>query len=126
DAWINPASLQSDPAQGGIISKVGTSSGESGYQFYITANNGQISCIFNAPGELWPANWLLVTLPTPILTNAWTHVAATYDNASLTIYVNGASVGSLFVGAKSVASTSANLRISGDDNGNVHFNGLID
>jgi hypothetical protein len=126
DAWINPASLQSDVAQWGIISKVGGPGGNNGYQFGITGNNGQIYCQFNAPGESWPANQLLVTLPTPIPTNAWTHVAGTYDNASLKIYFNGVVVGSLSVGAKSVVNSSSNLRISGDDNSNVHFHGLID
>jgi PKD repeat protein len=126
DAWINPAALQTDPAQGGIISKVGGPNGNNGYQLGITSGNGQVICLFNAPGEAWTANKLAATLASPIPTNTWTHIAATYDHTNLTIYVNGQSVGSLLVGAKTVASSSSNLRISGDDNGNVHFNGLID
>ena len=126
DAWINPASLQSDPGQGAIISKVGGPGGNNGYQFGITGSSSQIYCQFNAQGEPWPANQLIVNLPTPITTNAWTHVACTYDHASLRIYVNGAAVGSQFVGTKSVVNSSSTLRISDDDNNNGHFDGLID
>src|SRR5262249_52678619 len=64
DAWINPASLQSDsphPGQGGIISKVGGPSGDKGYQFGLTANNTELYCQFNAQGEAWPANQLIAT-----------------------------------------------------------------
>ena len=118
--------MQGDLPQGGILSKIGGPSGDNGYQFGIHANNSQLYCQFNAAGEPWPTNQLLVTLPSVIPVNAWTHVACTYDNANLKIYVNGASVGSLFVGPKSVVNSASNLRISGDDNNNVHFNGLID
>jgi hypothetical protein len=126
DAWINPAALQSDPAQGGIISKVGGAAGNNGYQFGMTGNNTELFCLFNAPGEPWPQNQLAATVPGGIPINTWTHVACTYDNANLTIYVNGVSVGSLAVGSKSVVQSASNLRISADDNGNVFFNGLID
>jgi PKD repeat protein len=126
DAWINPAALQTDPAQGAIISKVGGANGNNGYQFGMTGSNSQLYVIFNAPGEIWPANKLLVTLASPIPTNAWTHVAATYDHTNLNLYVNGVLVGSLLVGPKSVIDSASNLRISADDNGNVYFKGLID
>ncbi len=129
DAWINPASLQSDsppPSQGGIISKVGGANGNNGYQFGLTGNNTELFCLFNALGEVWPANKLIAAVPGGIPINAWTHVACTYDNVNLTIYVNGVAVGTLLVGPKSVVDSASNLRISGDDNGNVLFNGLID
>jgi hypothetical protein len=126
DAWINPASYQNDPAQGGIISKVGGVNGNNGYQFGITAGSSMIVCQFNAPGEPWSANFVAVSLPCPIPINAWTFVACTYDNATLKMYVNGRLVGSSFVGPKSVVDSSSTFRISGDDNGNVYFHGLID
>ena len=121
-AWIYPTGLGGPGGGGGIVSKVGGSGGNNGYQFAF-ANSGTLNCIFNAPGEPWPQNWVdggVIDL------NTWSHVACTYDNDTLRVYVNGGLVGSTQVGPKSVVNSSSQLRISGDDNGNVFFPGLID
>ena len=47
-AWINPTGLMQDPAQGGIISKVGGAGGNNGFQFVMTANGACLRLI-----ELW-------------------------------------------------------------------------
>ncbi len=130
-AWINPSALMSDAAgQGGIISKVGFSTGEQGYQFFLTGNNTVLAIQFvsRKPGETPgnTANAFRLTLANAIPMGQWTYVAATYDHDSLRLYVNGTLVGTEYVGPKTVASSGANLRISGDDNDNVHFAGLID
>ncbi len=124
DAWVNPAANQNPLANGGIVSKIGGGAGDNGYQFYL--ENDKIGCQFNATGEMWPGNQLLVTVPGGIPNNAWTHVACTYDHNQLKIYYNGANIGMLTVGPKTVIDSSASLRISGDDNGNAHFNGMLD
>jgi len=85
NAWINPGSLQQDPAQGAIVSKIGGGGGNNGYQFGLTSLNEMLYCQFNAAGEPWPTNSLAVTLPSPIPVGQWSHVACTYDNANLTI-----------------------------------------
>jgi hypothetical protein len=125
-AWINPSSPQLDPAQGAIISKIGGGGGNNGYQFGLTGLNGVLYCQFNASGEQWPTNSLAVNLPNPIAVGQWSHVACTYDNADLQIYVNGLLAGSMFVGLKNVVNSTSTLRISGDDNSNGFFHGLID
>lgn len=126
-SWISPASLLQDLPTGGIISKIGGGSGNNnGYQFGVTSQNTRIYCQFNALGEPWPFNQLIVDLPEPIPLNAWTHLVCTYDNELLSVFMNGYIVGSKFIGPKSVAYTVSNLRISGDDNGNVRFDGRID
>ena len=126
DAWINPSSLHNAPLDGALISKVGGAAGNNGYQFGITGNNAVLLCQFNAAGEPWPGNQLIVDLPSAIPLHQWSHVACTYDNADLKIYVNGGLVGTQPVGAKSVVDSASNLRISGDDNNHVYFHGLID
>ncbi len=127
DAWINPASLHNGVGQGGIISKVGGGGGNNGYQFGITNNNTQIFCQFNAMGEPWPTNQLVAAVPAGGLAlNSWSHVACTYDNSSLRIYLDGNQIGTLNVGPKTVINSSSPLRISGDANSNVYFNGRID
>jgi alpha-tubulin suppressor-like RCC1 family protein len=123
-AWIYPTSLMQDPAQGGIISKVGGVGGNNGYQFVITDTNSSILCQFNAAGESWPSNSLIASNNVPL--NEWSHVVCTYDNNTSRIYYNGTLVGSKVIGSKSIVNSSSNFRISSDDNGNVWFAGSID
>ena len=58
-------------------------------------------------------------------TAAWTHLAATYDGATLRLYVNGAQVGTRTISGTLTTSTSA-LRIGGNVVWGEYFNGLID
>lgn len=58
-------------------------------------------------------------------TTAWTHLAATYDGATLRLYVNGVSVSSrALTGAMRV--TTAPLRIGGNNVWGEWFSGLVD
>ena len=57
--------------------------------------------------------------------NAWTHVAATYDNTTLRLYVNGVQVGSRAVSGALVTSTGV-LRIGGNSMWGEFFAGRID
>src|SRR5207245_7665367 len=61
---------------------------------------------------------------TPAL-NSWTHVAATYDGATLRIYANGVLQASKAVSGAITTSTGA-LRIGGDSVWGEWFAGLID
>jgi len=122
-AWVKPAAAMQDPAQGGIISKVGGAGGNNGYQLALTNANQTILCIFNSPGETWGTTSLAASAAVPV--GQWSHLACTYDNNIVTIYLNGAAVGSKTVGPKIIANSSSTLRISGDDNANVWFNGSI-
>ena len=55
----------------------------------------------------------------------WSHVAVTYDGASLRLYVNGAQVSSRAATGSLVASTGA-LRIGGNSVWGEYFRGRID
>jgi hypothetical protein len=57
--------------------------------------------------------------------NAWTHLAATYDGATVRLYVNGTAVGSAPVSG-SVVTSSLPLRIGGNAVWGEFFHGLID
>src|SRR5262249_39054700 len=123
-AWVNPSAFMQDPAQGGIISKVGGDIGNMGYQLYITGGNTRVGFQFNSPGQPWPGYQLFANAPVP--PNQWTLITASYDQHDMKIYVNRTLAASRFIGPTTVATSGANFRISGDDNYNVHFAGLID
>jgi beta-glucanase (GH16 family) len=57
--------------------------------------------------------------------NTWTHIAATYDGATLRVYVNAVQAASLAVTGAITTSTSP-LRIGGDAPWGQYFSGLID
>jgi len=57
--------------------------------------------------------------------NTWTHLASTYDGATLRLYVNGVLAGSKAV-AGSLAATTNPLRIGGNSIWREFFNGQID
>ena len=126
EAWVNLATLTEDPngTGRGIVSKVGGAGGNNGYQFAFEhqALLGQ----FNSPGQGWP-QWQVIS-PTiaTLATGVWMHVAFTYDQNSMLLYLNGQPIATNVIGAHPIATSAANLRISGDDNGNVMFDGLID
>jgi Concanavalin A-like lectin/glucanases superfamily/Bacterial Ig domain len=61
----------------------------------------------------------------PLPLNAWSHVAATYDGASLRLYVNGALVRTTSI-AGALATSSGVLRIGGNGVWPEWFKGLID
>jgi RHS repeat-associated protein len=119
EAWINPRSIDSDQA---LVSKVGGAAGNNGYQFVLSGNTllGQ----FNSPGQNWPS--ARVTSGGVITTGVWYHVAWTYDQSEMRLYLNGLPIATNAIGAQSIITCSSTLRLSGDDNNHVYFNGLID
>lgn len=125
-AWISPSVLMSDPQYGGIISKVGGSGGGNGYQLGLVGQNTIPGVLFNESGQAWPGYLLNTTLPAAIPLNSWTHIAGSYDHQTLRLYVNGALVAQQNIGPHNIVNTASRFRISGDDNNNVRFKGLID
>ena len=71
-------------------------------------------------------SWYVEAAPLALAAGVWTHVAWTYDQNAMMLYFNGQPVATNVIGPQPIATSSSNLRISGDDNGNVMFDGLID
>ena len=119
EAWINTRSTN---ANRGIVSKVGGTGGNNGYQLLLSYNTlgGQ----FNSPGQSWPS--ATVSYPGAVVPGVWTHVAWTYDQSAMKLYLNGQPVATNVIGPKTIAASSSNLRISGDDGNHGYFDGLID
>jgi hydrogenase maturation factor HypE len=57
--------------------------------------------------------------------NTWTHLAVTYDGATLRLFVNGVQAGTRAI-AGAVAASSNPLRIGGNTVWGEYFSGLID
>ncbi|HPY29322.1 MAG TPA: CARDB domain-containing protein [Verrucomicrobiota bacterium] len=124
-AWVNPATHAHEPGSApgrAIISRVGGAGGNNGYQLFL--NNGRLIGQFNTPTTAWGS--YSITSPVALPTNAWSHVAWTYDQSAMRLYINGLLVATKEIGLQTLANTTSNLRISRDDNGNAPFHGLID
>jgi hypothetical protein len=63
--------------------------------------------------------------PTGLTLNIWSHVAATYDGATLRLYVNGTQVSSRAV-TGNIAVSTGQVRIGGNNVWGEYFAGLID
>jgi Concanavalin A-like lectin/glucanases superfamily len=121
EAWINARTL-GPPVGYVIVSKMGGAGGLDGFQFNLVSN--MLQGAFNSPGQVW---FTASLFSGPIITTGvWYHVAWTYDQSAMKLYCNGQLVASNVIGAHAIAASSSNLHISGDDNLNQYFDGLID
>jgi hypothetical protein len=66
-----------------------------------------------------------MTTPAALALNVWTHIAVTYDGATLRLYRNGAQIGSR-AQTGNIAVGNQPLRIGGNNVSGEFFNGLID
>ena len=120
EAWINPRTTNADQA---IVCKVGIANGNNGYELGLVRNT--LLGAFNSPGQNWPGNVITYANSAAILPNVWLHVAWTYDQSAMKLYLNGLPVATNVIGPQAIAVSSTDLRISGADN-HVYFDGLID
>src|SRR5260221_1682819 len=78
-----------------------------------------------AGGGTWTGGNQNTAAPTALALNAWTHLAATFDGATVRLYVNGVQVASQAQTAP-LATTTGTLQIGGDSYPNEFFAGRID
>jgi PKD repeat protein len=115
EAWVSPSVSLGNWAD--VLMK--ETSGGSVY--YLTASSqwGVPIGGFNIGGEK------MVQGSSMLAANVWTHLATTYDGATMKLYVNGALVASRSQ-TGTVASSTGPLRIGGDSIWGEYFTGLID
>jgi hypothetical protein len=114
-AWLNPSALSGwraallKEAPGGLT-----------YSLYAHDNAPHPAATVNTGG-------IDQTVPgaAALALNTWTHVAATYDGATLRLFVNGVQVATRAVTGSLITSTGA-LRIGGNTVWGEYFTGLID
>ncbi len=121
EAWINVLRTNGDQT---LVGKVQTASGNNGYEMGLSRNllYGQ----FNSPGLPWPSS--VIQYPLPVNLGTWNHVAFTYDQSAMKLYLNGQAVATNAVGPAIINSTpGSELCIGGESiNQQVYFKGLMD
>jgi hypothetical protein len=120
EAWVYPTAGGSGSWRNVIIKE--RPSGEA-YNLYSNADtNAPVVYVVRAaqPGTALDARGTAA-----LALNTWTHVAATFDNATLRLYVNGTQVGTRAVAGPLVTSTGA-LRIGGNSLWGEFFQGRLD
>jgi len=118
-AWIRPDDVNNDRQ---IISKFGRQ-GSWAYQIGL-AHGGVLRSDISGDGERYEAIISPVNL---IALGEWTHVATTFDNGNLKLYVNGREVVSQRFGyVYRFTGGATSLSIGRDPSGSQYFDGLID
>src|SRR5258705_89543 len=113
-AWINPAAPNSWWAD--VIYK-----GSDNYYLMATSSNASSP----AAGGTFAGSGTDVFGTAVVPVNTWTYLAATYDSATLRLYVNGVQVSSV-ARTGSLATSTNPLQIGGDSIFGQYFRGLID
>ena len=122
EAW---AYLSGPPSQdvATIVTKQGTVN-PSDIQYQLQSYNVATGITFRCTVYL-PTGYAWVNGKTLVQSNTWYHVAMTYNNTNLVLYVNGAQDGSV-AATGAIAPTAEPLRIGGAGSGSWFFNGRVD
>jgi hypothetical protein len=115
EAWLNPSALS-----GWRSALLKEASGGLSYSLYAHDDAPRPAATVNTGGiDQSTAGTVALAL------NTWTHLAATYDGATLRLFVNGVQVSSRAVTGSLITSTGA-VRIGGNTIWGEYFSGLID
>jgi hypothetical protein len=110
EAWVNPSTLSS--AWRDVIYK-----GNDNYFLEASSSSGGVPAAGGTFARAFGAG--------PLPANTWTHLAVTYDTATLRLYVNGVQVSSV-ASTVSMATSTNPLQIGGDSIYGQYFQGIID
>jgi hypothetical protein len=108
EAWINPTA-----PSGSIIDKM-TAGAQDGYRLALDGNK---------PSFTIDGHTVLSSVDVPA--GQWTHVAGSYDGATMAVYINGVQAGTLAT-TGAIPTNASPLRLGADSAGGSLFAGAID
>src|SRR5262249_23644371 len=114
EAWVNPSAVSRDWRD--VVYK-----GNDNYYLSATSTNSSSPGGGGIAGGAYAEAVGTGALPL----NTWTHLAATYDGATMRLYVNGA-LAATKAGSGSLLTSPDQLQIGGDSIYGQYFQGLID
>ena len=116
EAWFSTGVTIADMA---LVSTLNEGAG-SGFELHVGINGKPVITLRNS------STWLDVVSPNVITANKWTHVAATYDGATVKLYVDGQLMNSAALPAASFVKGTSPLVLGRRSSGLLFFNGSID
>jgi hypothetical protein len=132
EAWVRPTSMSGWET---VVMKERGATGSGLLSYALYAHDGAPASPvgFTGPAAYLRMNPVLSTTDqavrdaahTPLTLNVWTHLATTYDGASMRFYVNGVLVATQPL-TGTIAAGNQPLRIGGNNVSGEFFNGLID
>ena len=114
EAWVKPSALDSWRS---VVQKERT--GAAAYGLFANTD------LAHPAARVFTTNSIEAPAASPLLTTTWTHLAMTWDGATLKLFVDGAEVSAQPAPAPLVTSSGV-LRIGGNGVGGEWFSGLID
>ncbi|MCP4437438.1 MAG: T9SS type A sorting domain-containing protein [Aureispira sp.] len=120
EAWINPIATTGKKIISNYSGSGTLNAGEFYFDTYNTTNNGQ--------GLRFTIGNSTTTVANVLTLGEWNHVAATFNNGAITLYVNGISVGTGSGSTSALVSTAQTVTLGEDaTNGTSEFyQGLMD
>ncbi|MEI9912560.1 MAG: Ig-like domain-containing protein [Bacteroidota bacterium] len=122
EAWVNASNLS------GYKTVLCKENGTNNLSYALSANNSTSGTANQRPDSRIRIGTTTrtVTGTTKLTLNTWTHIASTYDGATMRLYINGVQVSS-FATTGNITTTTNALRIGGSTAlGTQYFAGLID
>lgn len=124
EAWVYPTRNPGDNNWTGIFDRESNAgSGRDGYNIYFLGSSGTNTYFTTERFVAGSAAAPSVTLNQSVSVNNWQHIAATYDDTTLSLYRNGVSVGTPATSTGNITNTSKALTIG--LRGGQYFGGRI-
>jgi hypothetical protein len=124
EAWVYPTRNPGANNWTGIFDREDTSTGSrDGYNLYFLGSAGTSTSFGTERFVAGVNNFTFVGLDQSVTVNNWSHIVATYNGTTLTLYRNGSSVGTPATTTGNITNTSKTLTVG--VRGGQYFGGRI-
>jgi hypothetical protein len=120
--WIRPESFSTGDAR--IVSKATGTAEQQHYWMLSTIDNGEVTLRFRL--RTGGTTTTLIADDGVLEENVWSHAAAVYDGAEMTLYLNGTAVGSTGKSGSVDINEEVAVNVGRNPDGSKYFDGMID